>query len=119
VAYEWDFRLSADGDSVDAQVFDNFSRIANAHANDSPSSRQAQNVTNAFIVLGRYDLNGIPNKNERIRHGRGTYSRTPHPISAMRICIPRQLFATCCQSKGRQSYITNLNVYAAHRARHM
>jgi TPR repeat protein len=52
----------ADGNSVDAQAFDNFSRIANAHANDSPSSPQAQNVANAFIALGRYYLNGIPNK---------------------------------------------------------
>jgi hypothetical protein len=36
-------------------------RIANAHANDSPSAPQAQIVANAFVALGRYYLNGIPN----------------------------------------------------------
>ena len=58
-------RMYANGDGVaqdDTRAFDYFSRIANAHAEDSPSAPQAQIVANAFVALGRYYLNGIPNK---------------------------------------------------------
>jgi hypothetical protein len=57
-------RMYADGDGVrqnDLLAFDYFSRIANAHAEDSPSAPQATIVANAFVALGRYYLNGIPN----------------------------------------------------------
>ncbi len=57
-------RMYADGVGVaqnDLQAFDYFSRIANAHAEDSPSAPQAAIVANAFVALGRYYLNGIPN----------------------------------------------------------
>jgi len=43
------------------RAFEYFSRIANAHAEDSPSEPQAAIVANAFVALGRYYLNGIPN----------------------------------------------------------
>jgi TPR repeat protein len=62
---EWKLgRMYADGDGVardDVRAFEYFSRIANAHANDSPSAPQAQIVASAFVALGRYYLNGIPN----------------------------------------------------------
>src|SRR4249919_1517983 len=62
---EWKLgRMYADGDGVardDVRAFEYFSRIANAHANDSPSAPQAQIVANGFVALGRYYLNGIPN----------------------------------------------------------
>jgi uncharacterized protein len=57
-------RMYADGNGVnqdDLLAFDYFSRIANAHAEDSPSAPQAAIVANAFVALGRYYLNGIPN----------------------------------------------------------
>src|ERR1039458_921644 len=57
-------RMYANGDGVtqdDLRAFEYFSRIANAHAEDSPSAPQAQIVANAFVALGRYYLNGIPN----------------------------------------------------------
>ncbi len=57
-------RMYADGEGVaqdDLRAFDYFSRIANAHAEDSPSAPQATIVANAFVALGRYYLNGIPN----------------------------------------------------------
>jgi hypothetical protein len=57
-------RMYADGDGVvrdDLRAFEYFSRIANAHAEDSPSAPQATIVANAFVALGRYYLNGIPN----------------------------------------------------------
>ena len=57
-------RMYADGDGVtqdDVRAFEYFSRIANAHAEDSPSAPQAQVVANAFVALGRYYLSGIPN----------------------------------------------------------
>jgi hypothetical protein len=43
------------------RAFEYFSRIANAHAEDSPSAPQAAVVANAFVALGRYYLAGIPN----------------------------------------------------------
>src|ERR1700720_2324272 len=57
-------RMYADGDGVtqdDVRAFEYFSRIANQHAEDSPSAPQAAIVANAFVALGRYYLNGIPN----------------------------------------------------------
>jgi uncharacterized protein len=57
-------RMYADGDGVaqdDLRAFEYFSRIANAHAEDNPSAPQAPIVANAFVALGRYYLNGIPN----------------------------------------------------------
>ena len=57
-------RMYANGDGVvqdDLRAFDYFSHIANAHAEDSPSAPQAAIVANAFVALGRYYLNGIPN----------------------------------------------------------
>src|SRR5882757_2143542 len=52
-------RMYADGDGVtqdDLRAFEYFSRIANAHAEDSPSAPQAAIVANAFVALGRYYL---------------------------------------------------------------
>ncbi len=68
-------RMYAVGDGVaqnDLRAFDYFSRIANAHAEDSPAAPQAQIVANAFVALGRYYLTGIPETrvktdNERAR----------------------------------------------------
>ncbi len=57
-------RMYADGDGVaqdDVRAFEYFSKIANQHAEDSPSAPQAAIVANAFVALGRYYLNGIPN----------------------------------------------------------
>ena len=57
-------KMYADGDGVtqdDLRAFEYFSRIANAHAEDNPSAPQAPIVANAFVALGRYYLNGIPN----------------------------------------------------------
>jgi len=57
-------QMYANGDGVtqdDLRAFEYFSRIANAHAEDSPSAPQAAIVANAFVALGRYYLNGIPN----------------------------------------------------------
>jgi TPR repeat protein len=57
-------RMYADGNGVvqdDLRAFEYFSRIANAHAEDTPSAPQAAIVANAFVALGRYYLTGIPN----------------------------------------------------------
>jgi hypothetical protein len=57
-------RMYADGDGVarnDVMAFDYFQRVASEHAEDSPYSVQAAVVANAFVSLGRYYLNGIPN----------------------------------------------------------
>lgn len=57
-------RMYASGDGVvrnDLRAFEYFSRIASAHAEDSPAAPQATIVANAFVALGRYYLDGIPN----------------------------------------------------------
>jgi uncharacterized protein len=57
-------KMYADGNGVvqdDLRAFEYFSRIANAHAEDNPSAPQASIVANAFVALGRYYLDGIPN----------------------------------------------------------
>ena len=65
VGDEWKLgRMYADGNGVaqdEMRAFEYFSRIANAHAEDSPSEPQATIVANAFVALGRYYLSGIPN----------------------------------------------------------
>ncbi len=57
-------QMYAVGDGVaqdDMRAFEYFSRIASAHAEDSPSAPQASIVARAFVALGRYYLDGIPN----------------------------------------------------------
>ena len=57
-------RMYANGDGVtqdDLRAFEYFSRVANAHAEDSPRAPQAAIIANAFVSLGRYYLDGIPN----------------------------------------------------------
>ncbi len=62
---EWKLgRMYADGDQVpkDAvRAFQYFSRIANRHAEDNPDAPQSRFVANAFVALGHYYLDGIPN----------------------------------------------------------
>lgn len=57
-------RMYAEGDGTtrdDFKAFEYFSEIADAHADDSPSGPEARFVSNAFVQLGTYYKNGIPN----------------------------------------------------------
>src|SRR3984893_14290970 len=57
-------RMYATGAGVprrDLRAFEYFSRIANGHADDYPDAPQAPFVANAFVALGQYYLDGIPN----------------------------------------------------------
>jgi len=57
-------RMYAEGDGVrqnDLKAFDYFRRIADRHADDNPDTPQARFVANAFVALGHYYLDGIPN----------------------------------------------------------
>jgi uncharacterized protein len=56
-------RMYAEGDGVersDLRAFEYFRRIADAYADDSPGTPQARFVANAFVALGQYYLEGIP-----------------------------------------------------------
>jgi TPR repeat protein len=56
--------MYAKGDGVpqnDLLAFEYFSRVANSHADDRPYTPQARVVANAFVALGHYYLDGIPN----------------------------------------------------------
>lgn len=66
-------RMYAAGDGVprnELRAFQYFSRIANTHAEDSPELPQSRFVANAFVQLGHYYLDGIPNTEVRADPGR-------------------------------------------------
>jgi len=59
-------RMYAEGDGVprdDMRAFENFSQVCDRHADEAPGSATAPFVSSAFIALGSYYLNGIPNSN--------------------------------------------------------
>lgn len=56
-------KMFASGDGVPQdplKAFEHFSRIADQHADESPDSPNARFVSNAFVSLGAYYLEGIP-----------------------------------------------------------
>jgi uncharacterized protein len=56
-------RMYADGDGVarsDLRAFEYFRAIANAHADDVPGTPEAHFVASAFVALGTYYLDGLP-----------------------------------------------------------
>jgi TPR repeat protein len=66
-------RMYAAGDGVprsDLRAFEYFSRIANGHADDNPNSPQGRLVANAFVALGQYYLDGIPDSQVHADPGR-------------------------------------------------
>ncbi len=57
-------RMYAEGDGVpqdDLRAFQYFRSIADSHAEDNPATPRARFVANAFVALGNYYLDGIPN----------------------------------------------------------
>jgi TPR repeat protein len=57
-------RMYADGDGVvrdDYRAFEYFQKFADTHADDNPAVPRARFVANAFVALGHYYLDGIPN----------------------------------------------------------
>jgi TPR repeat protein len=64
-AAQWKLgRMYADGEGVaqdDVKAFEFFSRIANGFADENPATPQSRFVANAFVALGNYYLDGIPN----------------------------------------------------------
>ncbi len=72
-------RMYAEGDGVprdDLRAFDYFSRIADEHADESPQVPQARIVAYAFVQLGHYYLEGIPNSTVKpdVERAREMYS---------------------------------------------
>lgn len=65
--------MYAAGDGVpqsDLRAFEYFSRIADTHAEDSPYLPQARVVANAFVQVGHYYLEGIPDSDIQQDPGR-------------------------------------------------
>jgi TPR repeat protein len=57
-------RMFAEGDGVkrdDYRAFEYFQKFADSHADDNPAMPRSRFVANAFVSLGRYYLDGIPN----------------------------------------------------------
>lgn len=57
-------RMYADGEGVDQnklRAFEYFRNLTRAHAYDPPGTPQARFVANAFVALGTFYLEGIPN----------------------------------------------------------
>jgi uncharacterized protein len=66
-------RMYAEGDGIkqdDYKAFEYFSEIADAHADDSPSEPNARFVSSAFVALGGYYREGIPNTEVKADPGR-------------------------------------------------
>jgi hypothetical protein len=56
-------RMYADGDGVDvnkARAFEYFSHLANRHGEDGQWTPDARFIANAFVTLGQYYLDGVP-----------------------------------------------------------
>ena len=56
--------MYAEGDGVvrdDRRAFEYFRKFADSHADDHPSTPRSRFVANAFVALGQYYLDGIPN----------------------------------------------------------
>jgi uncharacterized protein len=61
-------RMYAEGEGVeqsDLRAFEYYSRIADMHADDSPGTQQARFVALAFVALGHYYREGIPDSTVR------------------------------------------------------
>jgi TPR repeat protein len=57
-------KMYADGDGVphdDIKAYDYFSQIVDTYDEDNPNRREASVVASAFVAVGIYNLNGIPN----------------------------------------------------------
>jgi len=57
-------RMYAVGERVEKnrlRAFEYFSRLAKSHGEDAPGTKHARLVANAFVMLGQYYLEGIPN----------------------------------------------------------
>src|SRR5262249_39798032 len=70
-------RIFADGDGVkrdDLKAFNYFQKLADSYADDNPATPRGRLVSNAFVSLGHYYLEGIPNS-----------SVTPSPELARRM----------------------------------
>src|SRR6185503_14753503 len=74
IAAQWKLgRMYAEGDGVtrsDRRAFDYFSGIADAHDDDNPGTPQSRYVANAFVALGHYYRDGIPNSDVTVNLGR-------------------------------------------------
>jgi TPR repeat protein len=73
-AAQWKLgRMYAEGDGVprdNLRAFNYFRQIANAHPDENPGTPQARFVANAFVALGHYYLEGIPNTKVKADPGR-------------------------------------------------
>jgi len=61
-------QMYAKGDGVprdDLRAFEYYSRIASSHVDDRPDTPRARVVSSAFVALGHYYLDGIPNSTVR------------------------------------------------------
>lgn len=66
-------RMYAEGDGIardDYKAFELFSEVADAHADDNPTQPNARFVSNAFVALGGYYKNGIPDTDVKQDLGR-------------------------------------------------
>ncbi len=92
-------RMYADGDGVpqdDYKAFLLFSKIADARGDESRDSMHAGVVADAFVALGAYWLDGIPQSPVKANpaHAAKAFNYAPRPITA----IPRRStsWRACC-----------------------
>lgn len=95
-------QIYAKGDGVprdDLKAYDYFSQIAASYDEDNPDRRDLAIVSNAFVALGTYDLNGIANSKLR-----------PDPQRALRMF---QFAATTFGDASAQYYLARMHLDGA------
>ncbi|MEX0853002.1 MAG: tetratricopeptide repeat protein [Bauldia sp.] len=93
-------RMYAIGDGVERdeyRAFELFSAVANAHADDGPGAPTAAYVSNAFVQLGTYYRQGIPNSKVTADLGRArhffAYAASYFGDSAAQLNLARMYYA--------------------------
>ena len=112
-------RMYAEGDGVprdDLRAFETFSKVCDRHADESPDSPTAPFVSNAFVALGSYYLNGIPNSAVKANPARAremfTYSASYFGDSQAQLILARLYLDGIGGAKDMKQAVRWLNLSA-------
>lgn len=112
-------RMYAEGDGVprdDLRAFETFSKVCDRHADESPDSPTAPFVSNSFVALGSYYLNGIPNSAVKPNPARAremfTYSASYFGDSQAQLILARLYLEGIGGAKDMKQAVRWLNLSA-------
>lgn len=112
-------RMYAEGDGVprdDVRAFETFSKVCDRHADEAPDSPTAPFVSNAFVALGSYYLNGIPNSSVKANPARAremfTYSASYFGDAQAQLILARLYLEGIGGAKDMKQAVRWLNLSA-------